>query len=223
MMQIPGILAQRRHSGGAGAFPTVRAIFTGFSTGSFSHNLVIPGEVQEGDRIFALFILDGNNGGAAPSGWTQLHAKTLGSNFSKIGVFYRDRQAGDASFLNWSSSSTCNSSQIGIAIAAGSFDLEPPVSAETSLQLSTHTCPSVSDPAGSAAQLVIAALLSNNSSAVNQYPLSDNNTTRLNSSSPYERASLCTANINAAEVSPGDFNLASIQWAAAITILVRGT
>lgn len=205
------------------AYPELRATFGQTTANLTSHQLSIPAEVSTGDRVFALFCLHGSNGGAAPSGWTQLFVSDIPTNQSRVALFYRDRQAGDSSVLTWSSSATCNSAQLGFAIKAGTFNTSSPVFSRTVASGASANLPTATDPSGSAKQMAVALIGVNNAPFISAYPLPENNIAHSTTDSPYEEVAMCTALFEGASYAPGAFTLATSQGWVTCTLLVRGT
>lgn len=205
-----------------GGYPELGATFGRTTTNLTSHQLLLPAGLAVGDRIFALFCLHGSNGGAAPSGWTQLHVQDIPTGQSSVGLFYRDRQVGDANVVTWSSSASCNSAQLGFSIKAGTFDPAAPVFASLSSSGATATPPTATDPAGAAKQLAVALIAINNGRFISAYPLPDNKISYTTSGSPYEEVAMCTTLFEGASYSPGAFTMVTSQSWIAFTLLVRG-
>ena len=203
-------------------YPELRATFGQTTANLTSHQLSIPAEVVAGDRVFAIFCLHGANGGAAPSGWTQLFVRTIPTNQSRVGLFYRDVQAGDPSVVTWSSSTACNSAQLGFAIKAGSFNPAAPVFIESVATGSSAALPAATDPLGSAKQMAVALIGVNNAPFISAYPLPENNIAHSTAGSPYEEVAMCTALFEGASYAPGAFTLVTSQGWVTCTLLVRG-
>lgn len=222
-MMIPGILAQRRHSGGAPAmYPLLRTTPNTVTLGlGTSHPTNVGTRASVGDLVISFVMSSNAVALTQPSGWTVIgNSVAAGRSFMAA---HRIWQAGDASSFTSSDNTRCTT--ISIIFQAGTFDSvsNPVVSSLAEVSGTSLSAASVSDPFGAAAKVAIQYAGWDGVSSVSSYPLADNQTTAVQSSSPQCGAALCTDEIDSTAIGAGSFIVAnSTAGGYTLSVLVRG-
>lgn len=223
-MIIPGILAQRRHSGGApAAFPVIRTILETNSAAA-NHVVTITAADQSviGDRMIVLLSANSNAAITPPAGWTFIAAGGLSSSIG-LAAYYRDKTV-DAVSVSFGVSGSANVASVSLALTAGTFAVGAPVASALGAGFSSASInpPAATDGGGVGNQLVIAfgAHRSGSSASltVSSYPLADNQRASLAAACA---ALLCTTTDDVSTYDPGAFVVSTAADNRSVTVMQR--